>query len=124
MAPDHNVIGGAGVEGDHPATSTELPSGTVAAKDGSPIAWTLDADGKLAALGKADEAWIARALELPFFAAPPPKSLDRNDFATLKLGDVLPALGRPAVKNAIGALATGHRHAVGPRIAVVRHTVA
>ena len=48
---------------------------------------------KISPLGKADEAWIARALELPFFAAPPPKSLDRNDFAALKLGDVQPADG-------------------------------
>src|ERR1700759_3118677 len=52
-----------------------------------------DAEGKFAALGKADEAWIARALELPFFSSPPPKSLDRNDFAALKLGDVPPADG-------------------------------
>ncbi len=52
-----------------------------------------DSEGKFAALGKADEAWIARALDLPFFAAPPPKSLDRNDFAALKLGDVQPADG-------------------------------
>src|ERR1700716_2621582 len=52
-----------------------------------------DADGKFAALGKVDEAWIARALELPFFASPPPKSLDRNDFAALKLGDIAPADG-------------------------------
>lgn len=52
-----------------------------------------DADGRFAAQGRADEAWIARALELPFFALPPPKSLDRNDFAALKLGDVAPADG-------------------------------
>jgi anhydro-N-acetylmuramic acid kinase len=52
-----------------------------------------DADGRFAAQGRADEAWIARALELPFFALPPPKSLDRNDFAALKLGDVTPADG-------------------------------
>mgnify|MGYP003707192299 CR=1 FL=1 len=52
-----------------------------------------DADGKFAALGKPDEAWIARALELPFFALPPPKSLDRNDFAALKLRDREPADG-------------------------------
>lgn len=52
-----------------------------------------DSEGKFAALGKADEAWIARALELPFFALPPPKSLDRNDFAALKLDDVQPADG-------------------------------
>jgi anhydro-N-acetylmuramic acid kinase len=52
-----------------------------------------DCDGRFAAQGRADEAWIARALELPFFALPPPKSLDRNDFAALKLGDVTPADG-------------------------------
>jgi anhydro-N-acetylmuramic acid kinase len=52
-----------------------------------------DTEGKFAALGKVDEAWVARALALPFFALPPPKSLDRNDFAALKLGDVAPADG-------------------------------
>ena len=51
-----------------------------------------DCEGRFAAQGLADDAWIARALELPFFAAPPPKSLDRNDFAALRLGDV--AAGR------------------------------
>ncbi|PDT73500.1 anhydro-N-acetylmuramic acid kinase [Bradyrhizobium sp. C9] len=52
-----------------------------------------DTGGKFAALGKPDEAWIAQALRLPFFSAPPPKSLDRNDFAGLKLGAVAPADG-------------------------------
>src|SRR5215470_10061997 len=52
-----------------------------------------DTAGSFAALGKADAAWIARALELPFFSLPPPKSLDRNDFAALKLGPVPPADG-------------------------------
>jgi anhydro-N-acetylmuramic acid kinase len=52
-----------------------------------------DAEGKFAALGEPDEAWIARALELPFFRLPPPKSLDRNDFAALKLNDRPPADG-------------------------------
>jgi anhydro-N-acetylmuramic acid kinase len=47
----------------------------------------------MAAQGTVDEAWVARALELPFFAVPPPKSLDRNDFARLKLGAVAPANG-------------------------------
>src|SRR5437660_395986 len=37
-----------------------------------------DRDGALAAQGRIDEGWIARALADPFFAAPPPKSLDRN----------------------------------------------
>ena len=52
-----------------------------------------DCDGRTAALGNVDAAWIRRALEMPFFALPPPKSLDRNDFAGLKLGNVPPADG-------------------------------
>jgi anhydro-N-acetylmuramic acid kinase len=49
-----------------------------------------DCEGRLAAQGRPDEAWIARALQLPFFALPPPKSLDRNDFAALKLPEMRP----------------------------------
>ena len=52
-----------------------------------------DTEGRTAALGKVDAAWIARALEMPFFSLPPPKSLDRNDFAGLKLGEVPPEDG-------------------------------
>jgi anhydro-N-acetylmuramic acid kinase len=52
-----------------------------------------DNEGRLAAQGNANEAWIARALTHPFFALPPPKSLDRNDFASLKLPDISPADG-------------------------------
>jgi anhydro-N-acetylmuramic acid kinase len=52
-----------------------------------------DSEGRTAALGKVDAAWINRALALPFFSKPPPKSLDRNDFASLKLGDVPPEDG-------------------------------
>jgi len=44
-------------------------------------------------IGKVDEAWVANALALPFFALPPPKSLDRNDFAGLMLGEMTPADG-------------------------------
>ncbi len=65
-----------------------------------------DKAGSFAALGKADEAWIARSLELPFFALPPPKSLDRNDFAGLKLGPVAPADGA-ATLTAFTAAAIG-----------------
>lgn len=43
----------------------------------------VDRDGQAAANGRADGEWIAKALRRPFFTAPPPKSLDRNDFATL-----------------------------------------
>ncbi|TMI99097.1 MAG: anhydro-N-acetylmuramic acid kinase [Alphaproteobacteria bacterium] len=39
-----------------------------------------DEDGARAAAGRVDEATIARLLAHPFFAQPPPKSLDRNDF--------------------------------------------
>src|ERR1700743_3332071 len=52
-----------------------------------------DCDGRMAAQGAADTAWIADALNDPFFALPPPKSLDRNDFAKRVLGDVSPADG-------------------------------
>jgi anhydro-N-acetylmuramic acid kinase len=46
-----------------------------------------DSEGKLAAQGVVDGDFVARGLQLPFFAAPPPKSLDRNDFAALTLSN-------------------------------------
>ena len=52
-----------------------------------------DCDGRMAAQGKVDEAWIAQALTYPFFKLPPPKSLDRNEFAHLSLRGVSPADG-------------------------------
>ena len=52
-----------------------------------------DCEGRLAAQGEPDAEWIARALQHPFFALPPPKSLDRNDFTSLKLRDMPPADG-------------------------------
>ncbi len=52
-----------------------------------------DTDGQMAAQGVVDEAWVARALSLPFFALPPPKSLDRNDFAGLTMSNVSPPDG-------------------------------
>jgi anhydro-N-acetylmuramic acid kinase len=52
-----------------------------------------DTEGRLAAQGVADEAWIARALQLPFFRQPSPKSLDRNDFAALRVEKESPADG-------------------------------
>jgi anhydro-N-acetylmuramic acid kinase len=39
-----------------------------------------DANGALAASGMADAALIAAFMDNPFFALPPPKALDRNDF--------------------------------------------
>jgi anhydro-N-acetylmuramic acid kinase len=43
----------------------------------------LDEAGAQAAGGAVDAAFIARVLTAPFFAAPPPKSLDRNAFANV-----------------------------------------
>jgi anhydro-N-acetylmuramic acid kinase len=44
----------------------------------------MDAGGALAASGTPDEAVVARLLAHPYFAAPPPKSLDRDAFATFR----------------------------------------
>src|SRR3954462_7715275 len=52
-----------------------------------------DNEGRTAAQGTVDVAWINRAPKMPFFALPPPKSLDRNDFTSLKLGDKEPVDG-------------------------------
>jgi anhydro-N-acetylmuramic acid kinase len=45
-----------------------------------------DRDGDEAAKGQPDEAFVAHVLEHPFFAAPCPKSLDRNAFAFANIG--------------------------------------
>src|ERR1700686_651143 len=50
-----------------------------------------DCEGRTAAQGVVDVSWVIRALEHRFFALPPPKSLDRNDFASLVLRDMAPA---------------------------------
>jgi anhydro-N-acetylmuramic acid kinase len=52
----------------------------------------LDIDGRVAASGAVDEKMIARLLAHPFFAAPPPKSLDRNEFRGF-VGDTLDGIG-------------------------------
>ena len=46
-----------------------------------------DGEGRLAAQGSPDADWIASALRRPFFSVPPPKSLDRNEFSEIALGD-------------------------------------
>ncbi|MBB3770337.1 anhydro-N-acetylmuramic acid kinase [Angulomicrobium tetraedrale] len=48
----------------------------MSARTGAPI----DRNGAAAAAGRVDEAAIARLMDHPFFAVPPPKSLDRNAF--------------------------------------------
>src|SRR6202163_1629550 len=52
-----------------------------------------DCEGRTAAQGVVAVSWVIRALEHRFFALQPPKSLDRNDFASLKLGQMSPADG-------------------------------
>lgn len=52
-----------------------------------------DCEGRLAGQGRVDDAWVSRGLEHPFFALPPPKSLDRNDFNALVLRDASAADG-------------------------------
>lgn len=47
------------------------------------IGQPIDRDGALAAAGRPHEAIIERLLRHPYFAAPPPKSLDRDAFAAL-----------------------------------------
>ena len=47
----------------------------------------LDTDGEAAAAGAVDEDMIARFLDHPFFALPPPKSLDRDDFRVVVADD-------------------------------------
>lgn len=56
----------------------------VAARTGG----TCDQDGRLAAAGTARGARFAALLAHPYFSAPPPKTLDRNDFAGLVLDDL------------------------------------
>lgn len=52
-----------------------------------------DCEGRTAAQGSVDHAFVETALQHPFFAVPPPKSLDRNDFAGLALREMSPADG-------------------------------
>lgn len=52
-----------------------------------------DENGELAACGQVDEAWLSEALSNPYFMQAPPKSLDRNTFPTLKVGQLPLACG-------------------------------
>jgi anhydro-N-acetylmuramic acid kinase len=69
-----------------------------------------DADGKLAAAGKVDEALVAEALSAPFFARPLPKAADRYDFdhvdvSTLAVEDGAATLCAVTVRAVAGAVA-------------------
>ncbi len=54
---------------------------------------SFDDGGSLASQGKSDAVWLASALKHSFFQATPPKSLDRNEFASLRLPPWAPADG-------------------------------
>jgi anhydro-N-acetylmuramic acid kinase len=47
---------------------------------GKHLGLAYDADGAIAAKGQVDAAALAKLMDNPYFAAPAPKSLDRNDF--------------------------------------------
>jgi len=55
------------------------------------MAQPFDCEGRTASQGVVDVAWIIRAMRHPFFALAPPKSLDRNHFASLALPAGSPA---------------------------------
>lgn len=66
----------------------------------------IDEDGQLALAGTVDETRLAQMLEHPYFAAPPPKSLDRNDF-TAAMVDGLSVEDGAATLTAFAAAAVG-----------------
>jgi anhydro-N-acetylmuramic acid kinase len=63
----------------------------------------LDRDGTLARQGSADEARLARVLEHPYFAASPPKSLDRNSFPAALVDALSPPDGAATLTALVGA---------------------
>ncbi len=71
-----------------------------------------DEGGALAATGRPDEAWLAAFLAHPFFAAPPPKSLDRAAFHALPLPPgTSPADGAATLTHATArAITRGLQH--------------
>ena len=67
----------------------------------------VDRDGKLALAGHADEAILSHLLGHPFFALPPPKSLDRQDFVA-----ALDAISRLSPEDGAATLAAFTARAV------------
>jgi anhydro-N-acetylmuramic acid kinase len=64
----------------------------------------IDRGGTLARQGKIDKAWVLKFLEHPYFSRKPPKSLDRDEFATLVPDHLSPADGA-ATLSAMTAVA-------------------
>ncbi|MDD2867331.1 anhydro-N-acetylmuramic acid kinase [Neomegalonema sp.] len=63
----------------------------------------MDKDGALARKGRVDEARLAGLLKHPFFAAPPPKSLDRFDFPAAMAEGLSPEDGAALLTAFVGA---------------------
>jgi len=75
----------------------------------------VDESGALARSGKVDEAHLARFLARPFFTAPPPKSLDRDDFARFMPEGLSPADGAATLAAmTVRGIATARRHFPAP----------
>jgi anhydro-N-acetylmuramic acid kinase len=74
-----------------------------------------DADGRLAAAGRADEGRVQAALAHPYFARTPPKSLDRDDFGAAAAAGLAPADGAATlVRITALAVAAARRHFPAP----------
>jgi anhydro-N-acetylmuramic acid kinase len=69
----------------------------------------VDIGGRLAGQGQVDQAFIKRFLAHPFFAARPPKSLDRDDFATLIPHHLSPQDGAATLTRATAAAVAAAR---------------
>ncbi|HZS65281.1 MAG TPA: anhydro-N-acetylmuramic acid kinase [Xanthobacteraceae bacterium] len=74
----------------------------------------LDRDGDQAARGRVDKAFVDRVLAHPFFDAPYPKSLDRNDFALANVG--LPDLSVADGAATLSALTAAAVARIVPRL--------
>jgi anhydro-N-acetylmuramic acid kinase len=75
----------------------------------------VDEHGALARRGSADADWIARFLAHPFFAASPPKSLDRDDFMRFAPEGLSPEDGAATLAAMTAAsIAAARRHFPAP----------
>ncbi len=81
------------------------------ARTGNPF----DADGRLAASGTASEPILAELLAHPYFALPPPKSLDRNTFPVARLAGLSDADGAATLLQfSARSVAAALRHLPAP----------
>lgn len=77
-----------------------------------------DRDGVLAARGAADREFLNRVLSLPYFDVTPPKSLDRQEWASFPLSDTLSLPDKVATLTAftVGAIVKGAAHFPAPAL--------